>query len=258
MTEKRRFSHSLIEAYSRCPAFAKFRYIEGIPSPKGKALVKGSACDAAWNENLIQKIDTGADLPLTDLLDATRQAFAEEVEAAANGDGIDWEGSTEADELDAALRLTTVWRKTLAPDIQPTAVQVRYTRTLPSGREFIGFVDIEGTVDGALAVIDNKTASRRFAAGDADKSLQPYAYAFLKEEPIDFVFARAIDTGKTQNSEFAWTHRSKGDIAWYEGLVAQVEQAFEHDIFPPNPTGPFCGPTRCPFFERCQPHRVTK
>lgn len=252
MSKLRRFSHSLIEAHARCPKFAMYRYVEEIPSPKGKALIKGSACDAAWNHDLMHKIDTGKDLPVDDLLELTEQAFKQESEA----NEVDWEGSSADVELAAALRLTRTWRTQLAPDIEPTAVQVRYSRTLPSGREFLGFVDIEGAVDGAAAVIDNKTASRKFAAGDTDKSLQPYAYAYLKEAPIDFVFARAIDTGKSQSSEFAWTHRSTGDIDWYTDLVSQVERGWEAEIFPPNPTGPFCGPTKCPFFERCQPHRT--
>ena len=58
--ELRRFSHSLIDCFLDCPRKAYYRYVEEIPSPKSAALVKGSACDEAWNEALQAKL-TGED-----------------------------------------------------------------------------------------------------------------------------------------------------------------------------------------------------
>lgn len=252
MSELRRFSHSLVDAYLDCPRRACYRYVEDLPWPRSPALVKGTACDAAWNENLLAKIETGSDLEMDELLELTASAFDDQ----RRMEDIDWQGQDPAGVRDSALILTKMWRLHLAPDIQPAAVQVRYERVLPSGRTFIGFVDAEGLVEGAPAVIDNKTGSRRFAVGEADKSLQPYAYAWLRQEPVDFVFARALDTGKSAASEFAWTHRSEDDIAWYGAIVEDVERAFEQGIFPANPRSMTCGPKHCPFYARCQPHRV--
>jgi CRISPR/Cas system-associated exonuclease Cas4 (RecB family) len=256
--ELRRFSHSLISTYLDCPRKAEFRYVEEVPSPKTAALVKGSACDSAWNRNLEQKIESGEDLAMDELKQLTEEAFRADVKEQGGKDAVDWNGSDARSELDSALRLTEEWRLTLAPAIQPKAVQVRCEKTLPSGRTFIGFIDALGFVNGERAVIDNKTGKRRLSEKDADKSLQPYAYAWLREKTTPFVFARAIDTGKTQSSEFVWTRRTQGDINWYGELVADVERAFETGVFPANPTSNLCGATWCPFFERCQPHRVTR
>jgi len=257
MNELRRFSHSLVETWMSCPKKAMYRYVENVPEVKGSALIRGSACDAAWNYDLETKITTGEDSPLTALLEITEAAFRDDVSDQGGVDCVDWGDGTARKSLDSALSLTKAWRTYLAPDIKPTAVQVRYVRSLPSGRQFIGYVDWEGEAESTVAVGDNKTGGRRLYQPDANKGLQPYAYAWLKQEPIDFVFARAIDTGKRTDQEFVWTHRSEGDITWYEQQVLDLERAWEAGIFPANPTGPFCGPTKCPFFERCQPHRTT-
>lgn len=259
MSEPRRFSHSLVDCMLDCGRKAQYRYVDNVPSPKTAALVKGSACDRAWNYHLEQKMATGEDLPLADLLEITEQEFRDDVREQGGVSGVNWGESNARAELDSALLLTKQWRTHLAPDIRPTAVQVEYHRTLASGRDFIGFVDFEGEVDGHAGVIgDNKTAGRRMNQGDADKALQPYAYAWLREAATDFVFVRAIDTGKSQASEFVWTQRSLGDVDWYEGLVASVERQFERGDFIPNPKSFLCGPKHCPFYDRCMPHRVIK
>lgn len=258
--ELRRFSHSLVDTYLDCPRKAMYRYVENIPSPKSAALVKGSATDEAWNLALARKI--AGEAPATDdIVGQTEQAFRRVVADEGGLSSIDW---ADADRkkaaraaLNSAMTLSRVWATQLLPDIEPTAVQVELTRELPSGRKFIGFLDYEGLVEGLPAIGDNKTGSRRMAKGDADKGLQPSAYAWLKDEPISFVFSRAIDTGSNTYSEFVWTGRSEADNQWYASLVEQVERGFVAGIFPPNPRSNLCGPKWCPYFERCQPHRTT-
>lgn len=257
MSEPRRFSHSLIDTFLDCPRKAAFRYIENIDSPKTAALVTGSACDSAWNTALDRKIAGEEPHTVDDLKSLTEQAFRTDVASQGGKGAVEWgEGNSATSELARALRLTEQWATGLLPAIEPAATQVKYERTLPSGRTFIGFIDWEGCVDGLPAIGDNKTGSRRLTSSDADKNLQPYAYAWLKGEPLTFVFARAIDSGKSQSSEFVWTARSAGDVAWYDALIDSVERAFVGGNFPPNPKSNLCGPKWCPFFSRCQPHRA--
>lgn len=253
MTEEplRRFSHSLVEDFLRCPRHAYERYIEHSPEPKGAALIKGSACDHAWNQSLTERIEKGEHARLEDLLEITEQAFRDDVSDSGGVSECDWGDSSPRAELDSALRMTKAWRNQLAPDIVPTAVQVEYHRPLATGRDFIGFVDYEGSVDGALCSADNKTSRRRMAADDAEKALQPTAYAYLKNEPIDFAFTRVIDTGKSVSTETVWTSRNERDIEGYREILNQVETAWEIGLFPPNPTSTFCGPNRCAFWARC-------
>lgn len=260
MTELRRFSHSLIDTYLDCPRKAMYRYVEGIPSPKSTALVKGSATDEAWNTALARKIG-GEVMPADELVELTEVNFRRVVHDEGGVSSIDWgdAGDKKAaarGALNSAMTLSRVWAEQLYPEIEPTAVQVELTRDLPSGRQFIGFLDYEGVIEGLPGIGDNKTGSKRMNKDDAGKGLQPSAYAWLKDEPISFVFSRAIDTGTNRYSEFVWTARSKEDNAWYGELVDQVERGFTEEIFPPNPKSNLCSPKWCAYFERCQPHRT--
>ena len=255
--ELRRFSHSLIDCFLDCPRKAYYRYVEEIPSPKSAALVKGSACDEAWNEALQAKL-TGEDALSVDAIkEITELHFRDDVRAQGGKSAVDWGESNATDALASALRLSEQWAKGLYPAIEPTAVQVQYDRELPSGRQFIGFVDFEGSIDGVGPVVaDNKTGGRKLSPSEADKGLQPYAYAWLKGEAIQFVFARAVDTGKSQSTEFVWTGRNDGDVTWYDDLVTAVERQWEAEIWPTNPKSNLCGAKFCPYFAKCQPHRV--
>jgi len=254
----RRFSHSLIDTYLGCPRKAGYRYVDELPSPTGVALIKGTAMDMAANHDLKSYIETGKHAKPSEVLDAAEDGFAEAVDRAGGTEEVDWGDDPEDDAFDSTIRLTRTWRRELAPDIEPTAVQVELHHELPSGRDFIGFLDWEGSVDGREPVIgDNKTGKRKMNRDQPSKALQPYAYAWLKNEPIEFVFARSIDTGKGTNSEFCWTKRSSDDVAWYGELVTDVERAFETGIFPPNPTSFLCSERWCPYFATCQPHRST-
>ena len=235
-----------------------YRYVEAIPSPKTASLVRGSACDEAWNYALQGKLEDGEIIPVDSLMEITEQAFRDVIKAEGGTDSVDWGDTSARESLESALRLSKAWRLQLYPDINPTAIQVRLTRTLDSGREFIGFADFEGLIDGIPAIGDNKTGARRLAKNEADRGLQPFAYAWLKDEPTTFVFVRAIDTGKSTSTEMVWTARSAGDNAWYGQLVADVERGFELGNFPPNPKSYLCGPKFCPYFERCMPHRVSR
>lgn len=251
----RRFSHSLVDTYTDCPRKAQYRYIDELPMRKPQALIKGSACDTAWNASMLNKIETEEDLPLPDLLERAEQAFRDDVREAGGIAECQWSDPDPKDgarrALDSTLALTKAWLIQLAPDILPTAVQVRLDRLMPSGREVVGFLDAEATVDGRPAVMDNKTASRRMNQGDADRGLQPSAYAWLRGEPIDFVFARAIATPKGSTSaEFVWTSRNETDIKTYGEILAGVEQGWMAGNFPPNPASRFCG-TGCPYWSVC-------
>lgn len=253
--ELRRFSHSLVDTYLECPKKAMYRYIERLPSPKTAALVRGSACDTGWNEYLERKI-RGEIMPLEDLLEMVETAFRQDVRDQGGKEYVEWNGSSAGATLDSALEITALWHDQIGPRVTPTAVQVEYHIELPSGRDFIGFVDYEGAIDDRAGLTcDNKTGGRALAQSEADKGLQPSAYAWLKGEPIDFAFTRVIDTGKSQKTEVVYTARSAGDVAWYGQLVNDVELGWEAGVFPANPKGFLCSQKWCPFYERCQPHR---
>jgi len=257
MAIDRRFSHSLIDSYKRCPRFAYFRYVEKLPERKTTALIKGSACDTAWNVNLEQKIESRQDLPVEDVLQVAENAFRDEVDGAGGRDAVEWASDRTQDAaLDSVIRMAKAYHLALAPDVQPLAVQVELHRPLESGRDFIGFLDLEAAVEGVICVADNKTGKRRMPEQDADVALQPFAYAWLKNEPVDFAFLRVVDTGKNVSTETVWTERTSEDIAVYQEFVDEADRAFTNEVFPRNPTSMYCGPTKCQFWNACMPTRT--
>jgi hypothetical protein len=143
------------------------------------------------------------------------------------------------------------WLARLAPKIRPEAVQVERHVTLPSGRDFIGYYDWMGQFDGRVAIGDNKTARRRMSQEQADKNLQPTAYAYLAGAPITFVFARAIDTGASSYSEAVVTTRSAEEIAWYGDLALEVEKAMVANVYPVNPSSNLCSKSYCTYWGVC-------
>lgn len=243
----RRFSHSLVQTFLQCPNKAFLQYVEKIRTPLGVPLLKGQATDSAWNDALTYKMETGLDIGEKDLLERTEQAYKDALESIGGASEVAWNGDTEIDVRDSTLRLSKTWRNELLPQIEPKAVQVELHRELPSGRDFVGFLDWVGDFDGTPSVGDNKTGKRRQSQDEADRNLQPTAYAWLAASPIRFVFARAIATDKSSYAEAPVTERGWSDVTWYDEMIRQVEIAWSCSWFPPNPTSTFCGKT-CPFY----------
>lgn len=244
-------SHSSVAAYLRCPRQWAYRYLERLPVRRTASLIRGSAVDHAASFNLAQKLDSHVDLPVPLVCEAAEDALREQVDAAGGRDEVEWEGGSWPRTLDSTIELTRVHMAQHAPWIQPIAVQERLERTLPSGLRFVGIIDYR-TED---VVGDVKTGSRRMGQEAADTDLQPSAYAFLLGGPIQFEFARVIDTGTRRYDELVTTRRGEDAIAWYADLVTEVERGIAAGVFPPNPQGWWCSERQCPFWTRCMVER---
>lgn len=242
-------SFSSISTFLKCPRMFAYSYCEQLRRPPGVALIKGSAVDVAASANLTQKIDSHEDLHTDNVQEMAEDAFRTKVDQEGGRDEIDWAGTNQAKALDSAMSLTGLHMTHHAPLIQPIAVQLELRRELPTGREFMGFIDYikdDGTVG------DIKTGSRRLAAGAADKDLQPTAYAFLKGEPIAFEFARVIDSGTRLSEEVVETGRDVKSIEWFGGMVGEIEKSIDAQAFPPNPTSWVCAPKWCGYWQICR------
>jgi hypothetical protein len=247
-------SHSSVSTFLRCPRQWAFLYLEGVPRRTTSSLIRGTAVDRAAAHNLSQKIETHDDLPIGEVLEVAEDAFRIAVDEAGGRDEVDWEGSNQARSLDSAIELTRIHMHCHAPLIQPAAVQLRVSRELPSGREFVGFIDYVTVHD---VVGDIKTGARRMGQDAADTDLQPTAYAFALGYPVEFEFARLIDTGSKRAEEVIRTRRDESHVGWYASVVGDVERAIDAGIFPANPTGWWCSAKACPAWVPCMvEHRL--
>lgn len=241
-------SHSSISTFLRCPRQWAFAYLEGLRRPPGVALIKGSAVDKGLSFNLEQKIASRVDLPKSDVLEVTEDAFRADVDRNGGHSEIDWNGGNMAKGLDSAIGLTDLHMTRHAPHIQPSHVQLELHRTLPDGRDFVGHLDF---IEESGVVGDWKTGGKRMGQSAADSDQQPHAYAYLLDRPIDFTFYRAIDTGTRRDTEVLTTGRDNVAVAWYEESAKEVSAAINSGIFPPNTNGWHCSPKFCGFYAGC-------
>jgi hypothetical protein len=252
------------------PQEGGYQYIEKLESPPNGALIQGRGCDSAWNDALQLKVDSPDKAMATEaILELTEAYYRTEIRNLGGPASVRWNANGEDPKVSArrslatAITMSRVWAEELYPDIVPSAVQIELHRELPSGRDVTGNVDWFGMWDSLPVIGDNKTGTRRMNQGDADKALQPYMYSWLRSEIADFdpqyfLFARAIDTGKSSTGEFVLTERSQADDLWFDQLLQEVEDAWVKEVFPPRPNSNLCSPKWCPFYAQCQPHRVSR
>lgn len=256
-----------------CPRKAWYRYVERVPAPKGVALIKGTACDLAWNDALVSKLG-GVEMEVEELLTRTETYFREDVAKEGGPAAVNYGDKALSPKvaaraaLDSSMRMAEVWHRDLYPAIEPAAVQLVLERPLPSGRLFTGVIDWTGTIGIHAVDGDNKTGSDSMSQSEADKATQASAYSWLREAQqgenavsddgellYQFVFARGVDT-KTPKAEFVHTYRTLADNEWYGQMVVEVEAQFMAGNFPPNPKSNLCSPKWCPFYAHCMPHKT--
>lgn len=245
-TDVDHLSASSVRMYLECPRRWAAHYLDEMPRSSSPALLRGRAVDIAATENWGQKAQTGEDLPIDHAQSLAEDALYVALDEAGGRDSVDWEGSNFGETLDMSMRLVRRHMLDHAPLWHPTAVQLRISKRLPSGRDFLGFIDAVAP-DG---LIDVKTGARRMSQGDADRDLQASAYAFLTGGATDFHFARVMLAGpKSQtSSEVVTTRRTARGIEGFAELVEQVSTLIDDSVYPRIP-GWHC--KFCPVFQSC-------
>jgi len=172
-------TQSMLGMFLRCPHQFERRYLWGEIIPPGIAARRGSATHKAAQINHEQKLHSHEDFPVDVLQDAPRDEYVRLVKE--HGVFIPKDQLTEKDRLlagglDAATRLTKLYRESLAPVIQPVLVEERLE--LDAGLD----LPLAGTIDVLTAdhwLLDLKTADKSKVTKDADYSLQLTFYAGL-------------------------------------------------------------------------------
>jgi hypothetical protein len=172
-------TQSMLGMFLRCAHQFERRYLRGEIIPPGIAARRGSATHQAAQLNHEQKLHTREDLLVGDLQDAARDHYVQLIQEEGVFIPKEQLGEKErllAGGLDAAVRLTKVYRESLAPAIQPALVEEKLT--LDIGLD----LPLQGTIDVLTDhhwLPDLKTADKSKNAGEADHSLQLTFYAGL-------------------------------------------------------------------------------
>ena len=234
-------SHSSLSMLARCPYAWMQRYLMGISSPPSGAMHLGTAAHAALEAANQRYLAAGEFLTPEAAHDVFRMAWEEgEARFARLGAPMEWRNEHAPTVQEQGRRLIALY---LQRPFVPAAVEETIVRPIQEIygtkyiKNFVARIDLR-TVDNQIG--DFKFTTKKKSQGEVDLDLQPFAYAFALDRPIDFCFIQMCrsktdvkDPFSNLRREDAWTRRDANDIGWYmeqfiPGLLLTVETA--HDI----------------------------
>lgn len=168
-------SPSQFTLYERCPKAFEFRYVKKFNLAAAWG-IKGRAAHKALAHTHTQKIESGVDLPVEDVL----AVFHEEVRLGfspmAREEVVLFEGESEDRihvEGEAGLR---VYLEKIAPGIQPLMVEEPLELVRPSGLRIKGILDL---IDDQMRIRDTKFPADRMDPDTLHFQNQPPIYGAL-------------------------------------------------------------------------------
>lgn len=197
-----------------CGEKYRMRYIERIRIPPALNLVRGRVIHKANETNLLQKISSEKDLPLSDLKDCTRDNFFRSVE---NGVFLDKEEISAKnrllnDTLNVSLKLITSYKDDIAPEI---------TNVVEVERPFTVYLDdLDVTIRGKP---DSKTKAGIRDLKVTKVSMSDDQIHNSELQPAFYGLADSIETGK------------KETIFTFDNLVATKIPKSQHHIIKVGP-----------------------
>ena len=239
----------------RCGEQFRRRYIEGERIPPGVAAGRGTGVHKANEVNLNQKVITGTDLKLSDLKDAARDGF---VQAFRNGiflakEDIPLKNKILNDNLNDCLKLTGLYKKKVAPLIQPVEVERSFRIDVGLDLPLAGRIDIERHAK----VDDIKTSGKKWADDRIKKEIQPifYSYAHEKETGVRPQFNYHIlkitkggELGNQIQSIKATDDNYRALFAKFNMMIHMIRSG---SFMPADPSHWMCSPRWCGFYSTC-------
>lgn len=265
-----RLSPSSIEAFLKCPEQYRRDKWDPEPRPAHPDLIFGAAFHRAAEANFTQKIESHQDLPVGEVRDLAGDMFTAVVDEERDQRGIDW-GDIKPAKVQAGVIESMVgtgshpgYHQTLAPQVQPLAVERWFEVPTPLGLPLVGRVDVDTTA----GLIDLKTARKAKTQLDLDKNVQATAYLWAKhqqaEEPLPFRWHTVIRTVKPQQQQLE-TSRAQPELDQFgrlldvvaDTMVGYAEQYGLEGPWPPtSPLAWWCSPGQCSYYGNGCPWRT--
>jgi len=255
---------SILNMFLKCGEQGRRRYIENEIIPPGIAALRGTGTHKGAEINHKQKIETHTDLPLSDIKDATRDAYVHK----AKKDGIYLPKELVSQKntilnigLIDALRCTECYHKDIAPNIQPVAAEERI-EPIEIGLELPLSIKIDYWQQNHK-LGDLKTAGMKWQKDRITQEIQPVLYSLgylitYKKNPTfryDITIARHGKDGNATSIE-ADHQEMTATNQDYSALYAKMEALIEMlktGIFPPsNQNNWWCDPKWCGFWYTCK------
>jgi hypothetical protein len=227
-------------------------YPEKMKMPPGIALLTGGATHKGAEVNFLQKIETHADLPEKDIVEAAVEELKLQFKGEVHLDDFEkkiGKRKVKARTIDKVAALASLHAREQAPDYQPVAVEKKFHAALNDEWDIVGYADVI-TED---MIADFKTAGKSKRQSDADMSEQLTTYYAC--EPKANLRLDVLVKTKTPKRQILDTTRTPADVRRLELRYAAMIASVETGVFVPcDPsswkcTRRFCGYVNiCPYF----------
>lgn len=248
-----KYHQSEIKAFLTCGISWAFRYVDKIRMPSSAAATIGNVVDTGISANLAQKVTSGADIPLEQVLDICSEDFEKRAQETV-WDEEDKPGPAK----DAALSVLKFHHLNVAPQIRPATVQEQFVIETDAGYDLAGAIDYTDAHD---VIGDTKTASRQRASSYAvNGAFQPAMYDFAfhaikGRKAKGFRFDIVTRPTKTLGPEYkpVTGQVTESDHAWLFNGITQVHKAIQAGVALPISEGHWkCGPKYCEYWAICK------
>lgn len=184
-------SPSSLGMLARCPEQWRQRYVLGKKERPGEALVIGTSVHLVVERNYGQKITTGEDLPVADLVTWYDDVGWDAALADRQGEGDEVAWDTDADNARTRGRAITYgYHSQVSPRVQPVSVETKITADVGLAIPVLGYADAI-TAD---QVIDVKTSKQARRQVKPEWRLQSGIYGSILGLPVDFHVCAASAT----------------------------------------------------------------
>lgn len=258
MADKPHLSPTQLEMYCRCPEQYRRSYIEGEKIPPGIAALKGTGLHRGAAVNMRQKLESGVDLPASEIVEAAISAFETEVHGGVSFSREEFGRGSHiviGEAKDDLREIADCHARVQAPDYQPVFVEEKIRIELPNApRDVLGILDL---ADAKRRVIDLKTAGKKKSQSDADDSVQLSVYAAAYqvktgEPPAEVRLDCVVQTKTKTDRQVVTSDRGPRDFQALANRINAVTKGIQAGVFTPATPGAWwCGPKWCGYFSTC-------
>lgn len=174
-----RLSPSSIATAAQCPEKFRRKYVQGERDRWGGAAIIGLAVHRAVEEMFAHKLEHQALPDKEVVMDVAAQAFDDKT-VEAEKDGIDWKDVKPGPAKDQSVQLTVAYHGSVAPLVEPVAVEEWVGIEIPGLPELTGRVDVRE----AGGILDVKTTGRKMTAPRGDWRLKGMVYMLMTGHSI--------------------------------------------------------------------------
>ncbi len=237
-----------INMYNRCGIQYWFRYCEGVRKPPGGALTLGAAFHGGIAVNYRQKVESGQDMPIADVLDAFSTDFDN------RSVDTEWRGDSAPEVKDTGILLLKEYQRVVAPYTQPIEVEQQFNMTFKNkGWTFTGIIDL---IDNQDTIIETKTTGRKPSNPRPEHLLQIHAYTkgYQTKEAKGVTGARIDYVVKRKEPvvvSFTPTV-TESDMTFFLRLMTRVAHGIENEVWVPSRGHNLCSRKWCGYWNECE------